>query len=88
MERELTPSEVQQARIAGVPTSRPGYGGEYPKMLYKPGTNPAHKLYDEPLKMAGVGHFQTRTVQDADEEAVAVAEGWALKPEPSKSKAA
>lgn len=75
---ELTPAQVQQAKLAGIPADRPGLMGEYPRMLYKLGRR------DEQSYLGNVdGEFltwgkkvETKVVEDREEEVEALSEGW------------
>lgn len=80
-EREFTPAEVAQARLAGIPADREGLGGEYPLMLYKPGDNPSHNILDEPLLVQNKHRVATMIVNDVDEELAAMEEGWSRSPD-------
>lgn len=90
---DLTETQKRFAKIAGVPADRPGLGEEYPKMVYRPGTNPRHHLLDKPLpigngKVAGEKlspgfDCETALVDSADDEAQALADGWFLSPDPA-----
>ena len=77
---KLTPREASLAKTAGVPVDRPGLGDEYPKMLYRPGDNPAHHHLEEPLLMQGKYKCETLIVDDATEEDAALVEGWSKTP--------
>lgn len=83
---QLTEAQKLMARIAGVPADRPGLGDEYPKMIYRPGSNPRHMLLGEPLKIAGKFECETALVDTAEEEAEALASGWFLSPDPAEQK--
>lgn len=74
-DRELTPAEIVHAKMAGIPTDRPGLGGEYPLMLYRKGNTTAEYL-NEPFDIGGVKNVETFVAQDADEELVALEEGF------------
>lgn len=94
---ELTEGQRKQAQIAGIPADRPGLGAEYPKMIYKPGgSNSRHMHLSEPL-LVGNGEYdkntqtlkpghecQTAFVDDAEDEAAALADGWFLSPDPAE----
>ena len=58
---------------------------EYPKMLYRPGANPDHHHWGEPLPMVN-GEFETLIVEDEDGELKALEEGWTVKPEVAEKK--
>ena len=55
----------------------------YPRMMYKAaekGAQPAdHLLSDKPLKIGGAD-VQTTIINDAEEEAIALADGWFFNP--------
>lgn len=90
----LTEAQKKLADIAGVPANRPGLGDEYPKMVYRRGDNPRHILTNEALPV-GNGAYDARTdklgkgeqyetafVDNAEDEAQAVADGWLLSVDP------
>lgn len=85
--KDLTPQQKLMARTAGVPADRPGLGGEYPKMIYRPGKNDRHCLMSEPLKIAGKFECETAFVDSPEDEAQAMAEGWFLTPDPAEQAA-
>lgn len=62
---------------------------EYPRMLYRDGGDlNDHKLQDTPLKIMGKFTCDTRIVESSEEEAEAMAEGWAVSPDPDVQAAA
>lgn len=83
-EKELTPAQILQAKMAGIPGDRPGLGGEYPKMLFKKGTpDPeSHALASDTnggvalLPIQGHKDVITMTVDDVDAELTASEQGW------------
>lgn len=74
----LTEKQKEMAQIAGIPADRPGLGGEYPKAVYRKGVG--EQLYGEPFKTAG-NKLDVATVENAEEEAEALALGWYLSPD-------
>lgn len=93
---ELTEGQKLQAKIAGIPADRPGLGAEYPKMVYRPGPNERHVHMNQPLKIGNgalnrVGdkleagqEYETAFVDDPDDEAQALADGWLLSTDPGE----
>jgi len=77
-ELELSPAQVAQAKLAGIPGDRPGLGDEYPRMLYLKTAAPKgiHKLLDMALDMQGVPNVDWVVVDSAEEEAEAMEHGW------------
>lgn len=102
IERELSPAEIVHARMAGIPADRPGLLGDYPKMLYRKGKLGfgEHSIASDAnggtstLPIAGHDNLITLTVESADEELLALDEGWhasiaaAVAPTPPVKKAA
>lgn len=76
---ELTPAQVNQARLAGIPADREGLLGEYPRMLYRRG-NGDHSHLGKPLPVQGLGDFETKTVENEEAELEALEAGWARSP--------
>jgi len=93
---ELTEGQKLQMKIAGIPADRPGLGAEYPKMVYKPGTNDRHIHMNQPLKIGNgalnrVGdklepgqEYQTGFVDSPEDEMEALADGWLLSTDPGE----
>ncbi len=91
--KDLTEAQKRQADLAGIPADRPGLGAEYPKMIYSPGENPRHKHLDQEIpigngkydpvydKLAPGNHYRTAFVDNPEEEAQALADGWFLSPD-------
>jgi len=75
-ELELSPAQVAQAKLAGIPGDRPGLGADYPRMLYRSGEAEDHKLLDMPLPIQGHKGVETVIVHDELEEAEASEHGW------------
>lgn len=77
-ELELSPAQVVQAKLAGIPADRPGLGDDYPRMLYLKTAKPKamHKLLDISLDMQGVPSVDWVVVESAEEEAEAMEHGW------------
>ena len=84
MDRELSPAEIVHAKMAGIPADRPGLLGDYPKMLYRKGKAEIgeHSLASDALgglkslPIAGLDGLVTTVVASADEELIALDDGW------------
>lgn len=84
--RELTPQQIAQAKMAGIPADRPGLLDTYPRMLYKKGepdlNEASHNLATDAnggtalLPIGGHKNIITRIVLDEDEELTALGDGW------------
>lgn len=76
--KELTAGQIAQAQIAGVPADRANLGGEYPKAVYREGEGAI--LNGVPFKINGK-LIDTATVDNEEEEAEAISQGWYLTPD-------
>lgn len=62
---------------------------DYPKMLFRTGGDmEEHKIGGEPLLIQGKYTCDTLIVEDAQEEADALADGWGVSPDPDVQSAA
>ena len=94
--QEMSEGAKMRLSVAGIPADRPGLGAEYPKMVYKPGENDRHMHMNEPLKIGNgalnkVGdklspgrEYQTGFVDNPDDEAEALADGWLISTDPGQ----
>lgn len=93
---ELSEGAKLRLSVAGIPANRPGLGAEYPKMVYKPGSNDRHYHMNQPLLMGNGAlnrggdrldpgaEYQTAYVDNSEDEAEALAEGWMLSTDPNE----
>jgi hypothetical protein len=81
--KELTEGQKRAAIYAGIPADRPGLGAEYPKAVYKKDDEQgADRTYlNEPLLVGGKHAVKMATVENAEEEAEALEQGWFLSPD-------
>lgn len=76
---ELTPAQVHQAKLAGIPADRDGLLGEYPRMLYRRGEG-EHNHLGKPLPVQDLGDFATKIVDNEEAELEAMEAGWSRSP--------
>jgi len=89
-DREYTPAEVAQMRMAGIPADREGLGAEYPKMLYRKTdiedrhiqTDASTKCGETYLVQNNYGGLlcDTMIVNSPDEAEALALEGWDVSP--------
>lgn len=69
---------------AALQMGNPGWGDEYPRMMYRAADSMAdHVHINTPLLIGGTFTCETRTVANADEQAEAEADGWHASPDPA-----
>lgn len=80
--KELTEGQLAAAKSAGIPADRPGYGAEYPKAVYREDkAGKDRTLNNSPILVQGKFAVETATVNDEQEEAEALEQGWFLSPD-------